>query len=134
MAERALIDLQLTLDGEPTASETRFTWAGPYILCLHTVIPQAGIALELHSAFVGHEGIDTHVTHLLLGPPGQPPAVHVSRHEHENVDPTFEPRACVYEHAQYLIEALRNLGCHASVNLADEGVFGELEHVNPDRS
>ena len=58
MAERALIDLQLTLDGEPGASETRFTWAGPYILCLHTVIPQGGLALELHSAFVGHEGID----------------------------------------------------------------------------
>ena len=51
MAERALIDLQLTLDGEPATSEMRFTWAGPYILCLHTVIPQAGLALELHSAF-----------------------------------------------------------------------------------
>ena len=134
MAERTLIDLQLTLDSEPAASETRFTWAGPYILCLHTVIPQGGLALELHSAFVGHEGIDTHATHLLLGPPGQPPAVSVNRHEHENVDPTFEPRTCVYEHAQHLIEALQNLGWHASVNVPDERAFGELEHVNPDRS
>ena len=134
MAERALIDLQLTLDGEPTARETRFTWAGAYILCLHTVIPQGGLALELHSVFVGHEGVDTHATHLLLGPPGQPAAVQVNRHEHENVDPTFEPRTCVYEHAQHLIEALQNLGRHASVNVLDECAFGELEHVNPDRS
>jgi hypothetical protein len=134
VAGRALIDLQLALDGQPTASETRFTWAGPYILCLHTVIPQAGLALELHSAFVGHEGIDTHTTHLLLGPPGQPPAVSVNRHLHENVDPTFEPRTCVYEHAQHLIETLQTLGWHASVNVPDERPFGELEHVNPDRS
>jgi hypothetical protein len=134
VAERPLIDLQLTLDGEPAASETRFTSAGPYILCLHTVIPQAGIALELHSAFVGHEGIETHATHLLLGPPGQPPAVHAIRHEHEDVDPTFEPRTCVYEHAQYLMEALQNLGWDASVNVLDEGVFARLEHVNPDHS
>ena len=132
MAERALIDLKLTLDEEPATSETRFTWAGPYILCLHTVIPQVGLALELHSAFVGHEGIDTHATHLLLGPPGQPAAVHVNRHEHEDVDPTVEPRTCVYEHAQHVIEALQNLGWHASVNVPDERAFGELEHVNPD--
>ena len=83
---------------------------------------------------MGHEGIDTHATHLLLGPPGQPAAVQVNRHEHENVDPTFEPRTCVYEHAQHLIEALQNLGWHASVNVPDERAFGELEHVNPDRS
>ena len=134
MAERALIDLQLSLDGEPAASETRFISAGPYILCLHTVIPQAALALELHSAFVGHKGIDTHATQLLLGPRGQPAAIHVNRHEHENVDPTFEPRTCVYEHAQHLIETLQNLGWHASVNVPDERVFAELEHVNPDRS
>jgi len=137
VAERALIKLKLTLDGEPAASETRFTWAGPYILCLHTVIPQGGLALELHSAFVGHEGVETHVAHVLLGPAGQPPAVHVNRHEHENVDPTFEPRTCVYEHTQYtqyLIEALQNLGWHASLNVADERVFAGLEQGNAERS
>jgi hypothetical protein len=61
----------------------------------------------------------------------------VNRHEHENVDPTFEPRTCVYEHAQHLIEALHkasHLGWHASVNVPDERAFAELEHVNPDRS
>ena len=134
MAERALIDPQVTLDGEPAPSGTRFTWAGLYMLCLHTVIPQAGLALELHSTFVGHEGIDTHATQLLLGPPGRTTPIHVNRHEHENVDPTFEPRTCVYEHAQHLIEALQNLGWHASMNVPDERAFGELEHVNPDRS
>ncbi len=104
------------------------------MLCLQTVIPQAGIALELYSTFVGHEGIDTHATQLLLGPPGRTTPIHVNRHEHDNVDPTFEPRTCVCEHAQHLIEALQNLGWHASVNVPDERAFGELEHVNPDRS
>ena len=58
----------------------------------------------------------------------------MTRHEHEDVDPTFEPRTYVYEHAQYLMEALQNLGWDASVNVPDERAFGELEHVNPDRS
>ena len=99
-----------------------------------TVIPQAALALELHSAFVGHKGIGTHATQLLLGPRGRIPPIHVNRHEHQNVDPTFEPLTCVYEHAQHLIETLQNLGWHASVNVPDERVFAELEHVNPGRS
>ena len=134
MAERALIDLKLALDGEPATSETRFTWAGPYILCLHTVIPQAALALELHSAFVAtRASTRTQLSCCSARAAGIPP-IHVNRHEHENVDPTFEPRTCVYEHAQHLIEALQTLGWHASVNVPDERAFGELEHVNPDRS
>jgi len=43
-----LIDLQLALDGERVASETRFAWAGAYTLCLQTVIPRPALRSECH--------------------------------------------------------------------------------------
>jgi hypothetical protein len=54
--------LELTIDGEPAGSETSCTCAGAHVLTVHTVIPRADLALELHSTFIGHSGVDTHVS------------------------------------------------------------------------
>src|SRR5690349_11865343 len=67
---RPRIDLELTIDGERAMSETTCTWAGAHVLTVHTAVPRADLALELHSTFVGQSGVDTHVVHLRLGPPG----------------------------------------------------------------
>jgi hypothetical protein len=130
VATRELIELELTLDGQPVQSETRYTWAGAYVLSVHTVIPQAGLAVELHSTFVGHPGVDTHATHLLLGPAGSAPSIRCGAHEHEHLDPVFQPRACVYEHAQQLIEQLAEHGHRAGVTVPDESAFAALERVS----
>jgi hypothetical protein len=125
---RPRLDLDLTIDGAPAESETTCTWAGAHVLTVHTVIPQPDLAVELHSTFVGHPGIRTHVSHLRLGPIGHEPSITSADDEH--LEPTYAPRACAYEHAQRLIEILSDLGRHAAVNVPGEGVFEALERVS----
>ena len=123
-----MIDLEVTVDGRSTASETTCTWAGAHVLTVHTVIPRAGLALELHSTFVGHSGVLTHVVHLTLGPPGREPTITSADHD-EDLDPTYAPRGCVYEHGQHLIEVLCGLGYRATVDVPGERAFDGLERV-----
>jgi hypothetical protein len=129
VAVRPVIDLELTLDGKQVQSETTCTWAGAYVLTVHTAIPRPDLALELHSTFVGHPGVQTHAAHLILGPPGRAPELTSS--DHDELDPMLGPRSCVYEHAQRLIEVLDELGYRAGVNVPGEGAFEQLERVAP---
>jgi hypothetical protein len=126
-----VIDLDVTLDGADAESETTCTWAGAHVLTVHTVLPRRDLALELHSTFVGHPGLPTHVVHLILGPPGQEPSITADDHTGEHRDPTYFPRACAYEHAQRLLEILSALGHRAGVNVRGEGAFEALERVSP---
>lgn len=134
MAGRPMIDLNLALDGVPVESETTCTWAGAHVLTIHTAIPRADLALELHSTFVGHAGLPTHVVHLTLGPPGRPPSITSADHDADELDPTYAPRACAYEHAQHLIEVLTELGYRASVDVPGDAAFAGLERVAPRRA
>jgi hypothetical protein len=131
VASRPVIDLELTIDAAPTLSETTYTWAGAHVLTVHTVVPHPDLALELHSTFVGHTGVPTHVVHLRLGPPGHEPALTTVDIQEGETEPTYAPRACVYEHAQRLIEALSDLGYRGGVNVADESAFAALERIGP---
>jgi hypothetical protein len=124
-----VIDLHLVLDREPAVSETTCTWAGAHVLTVHTVVPRADLAFELHSTFIGHAGVPTHVVHLRLGPPGHDATIMSADHDDGDLDPTYAPRACVYEHAQHLIEVLGSLGYRASVDVPGESAFEELERV-----
>lgn len=128
---RPQIDLDLTIDGASVDSETTYTWAGAHILAVHTAIPRADLALELHSTFVGHRGVPTHVVHLRLGPPGHEPTLTAADVEESQLEPTYAPRACAYEHAQRLIEVLSEFGYAATVNVPGESVFEALERVSP---
>jgi hypothetical protein len=128
---RPIIDLELTLDGASSESQTTCTWAGAHVLTMHTVIPRADLAFELHSTFVGHSGVPTHVVHLTLGPPGNEPTMTAADHDGNDLDPTYTPRACVYEHAQYLIDALAQLGYRCAVNVPGERAFEGLERITP---
>jgi hypothetical protein len=129
VASRPVIDLDVTVDGRSTASETTYTWAGAHILTVHTVIPRADLALELHSTFVGHSGVSMHVVHLTLGPPGREPTIASADHDEDELDPTYAPRACAYEHAQHMIEVLAGLGYRAAVDVPGERAFDGLERV-----
>jgi hypothetical protein len=131
VASRPLIDLNVTIDSRSTASETTCTWAGAHVLTVHTVIPRADLALELHSTYVGHSGVPTHVVHLTLGQRGREPTITAADHDEDDLDPTYAPRACVYEHAQHLIEVLSGLGYRAAVDVPGERAFEGLERVTP---
>ena len=126
---RPRIDLEVRVDGNAVGSETTCTWAGAYVLTVHTAIPRPDLALELHSTFVGHPGVQTHVVHLILGPPGRAPELTSS--DHDGLDPMLSPRGCVYEHAQVLIELLDDVGHRAAVKVPGEHAFAQLEQVAP---
>ncbi len=129
-----MIDLGVTLDGAEVESETTCTWAGAHVLTVHTVIPGADLALELHSTFIGRAGVPTHVVHLTLGPPGRAPSITAADHNDDDLDPTYAPRGCAYEHAQRLIEVLAGLGYRAGVDVPGDSAFEGLERVAPGRS
>jgi hypothetical protein len=130
---RPTIDLVLAIGGVRAESETSCSWAGAHVLTVHTVIPRIDLALELHSTFVGHAGVPTHVVHLRLGPPGGSPSIAAADHSEGHLDPTLTPRACVYEHAQRLIEILADMEYRASVEVLGDGAFEALERAVPRR-
>lgn len=112
-------------------SETTCTWAGAHVLTVRSVLPQPDFALDLHSTFVGHPGLLTHVVHLRLGPPGHEPSITASDQDPAHLEPTYAPRVCAYEHAQRLIEILCDFGHSAAVNVPGESAFEALERSAP---
>jgi hypothetical protein len=120
------IPLAVKLDGEQVVSETVCVTAGAHALTIVTALPERGLALELTSSFVGHEGVATHATHLALGPPGHEPQISVREYERAHVDPVLGPRDCVYEHVAILVEQLTQLGYEVSIDVPDNA-FEELE-------
>jgi hypothetical protein len=128
MSGRRTIALDVTLDGRRADSETTYVWAGPYVLVIATVLPEMGLAVEVHSTFVGHEGVPTCATHLMLGPVGNDPVVVSVEHERANLDPTIKARECVYEHAEVVLETVERLGYEVGIDVPDDA-FEELERV-----
>jgi len=86
------------------------------VLVLQTVMPQRGLAVELHSTFVGHSGVPTHTTHLLLGPVGWAPVVHARDDDSGIIDPVNRPDSCVYAHCHELIDLLAERGLSVAVD------------------
>ncbi|MGH3599839.1 MAG: hypothetical protein ACRDQH_06110 [Pseudonocardiaceae bacterium] len=114
--DRSLLPITFTLDGEPVQSITHLLRAGPYVLVLQTVMPQRGLAVELHSTFVGHGSVHTQATHLLLGPVGQPAEI-ITREDTLGIeDPVGRPASCVYSHCYELTALLAERGLAVKVD------------------
>ena len=126
---RGEIPLQVLIDDQPCEAHSTYGWqGGGMVLTFSTVLPKRDLALELISTYVGHPHTATVATHLLLGPVGHPAQLHVTEHAHEHLDPVENPRACAYDHAEQLIEALHAEGREARVQL-DESSFVQLERI-----
>lgn len=87
--ERRQLPITFTLEGEPVESVTHLLRSGPYVLFIHTTMPQRGLAVELHSTFVGHSAVRTHAAHLLLGPVGQPAHIVTRDDASSIIDPSL---------------------------------------------
>jgi hypothetical protein len=113
--EHRQLAITFTLEGEPVESVTHLLRAGPYVLVLQTVMPQRGLAVELHSTFVGHGSVRTQATHLLLGPVVQPAHI-VTREDALSIeDPVDRPASCVYAHCYELTALLAERGVDVKV-------------------
>ncbi|MGA9313356.1 MAG: hypothetical protein WBV77_01875 [Solirubrobacteraceae bacterium] len=130
MSGRRKVPLRVTLDGRQVASETTCICAGAYVLTIATTLPDHGLALEVHSTFVGHQGVPTCVTHLTLGPVNHDPVIAQVEHPHASLDPVLRPRECAYEHVQIVLETLKQLGYEAAIEVPDDA-FEDLERVEP---
>lgn len=128
MSSRRTVALAVALDGRRVSSETTCMWAGAHVLAVATALPDPGLALELHSVFVGHAGVPTCVTHLTLGPVGHDSAIVPVEHEHASLDPMLKARSCVYEHTEVLLETLKRLDHEARIDVPDDA-FEELERI-----
>ena len=113
---RGRLPITFTLDGEPVESTTHLVRSGPYVLVLQTVMPRRGLAVELHSTFVGHSAMPTHATHLLLGPVGRHPHLVTRNDALGIVDPVNRPDSCVYAHCHELIDLLTERGLAVTVD------------------
>lgn len=98
------------------------------MLVIITVLPEHGLALELDSVFVGHEGVPTCATHLTLGPVGHDAVIAPVEHEHARLDLSSGARDCAYEHAEMVLETLNQLGYEAGIDISDDALE-ELERV-----
>ncbi len=130
MSDSRLIPLKVSLDDRQLESETVCVWSGPYVLTIATTLPEVGIAIELHSVFVGRADVGTWATHLTLGPVGSQPLVVKAEHDGASLDPAMRPAACAYEHALVLLDALKRLGTSGAVEVPDDA-FADLERVEP---
>ncbi len=106
--------------GDRVTSETTAICAGPDVLTIVTVLPDHGVVFQLTSTFVGHKGVDTHVTHLTLGPPGERPAIHAEDHPHERPEPHVRPKGM-------------RLRAHPGPHGASEGAGGRAGRRSPRR-
>ena len=113
---RDRVPITFTLDGEPVESVTYLVRSGPYVLVLQTVMPHSGLAVELHSTFVGHGAVPTQATHLLLGPVGRPPSIVTCDDASGVIDPVNRPDSCVYAHCHELIGLLAEHGLGLTVD------------------
>ena len=116
--------MEIVLGGCRAASATRYVEAGAYVLVLCTAVSELGF--ELHSVYVGHPGIATHLTHLVLsGPPSQAAGETMTRRE-ADLPVVFARRRCLFDHLQRLQDELTGLGHQAGIEVDDTSV-SELE-------
>jgi len=122
------LPLQVIVDGRIRPSHSNYAWnAGGLVLIIATVLPEPGLAFELISTYTGHTDTDTIATHLTLGQ-GRDSEIDSCRHPHEQLNPVELARACAYDHAGRLIEALGDSPHPTRVEL-NEHTFRNLERV-----
>ena len=122
MAERVEIPLVVRVDGVVERSETICARAGVYALMITTVLPGPVLPVELVSSYIGHPEIETRSVHLFLGPDRGEARVESVIHPAGEVDVVFAPRDCAYDHAQRLLELLRELGHEPAIGMPDDAL------------
>jgi hypothetical protein len=116
------VELPIDVDGCRARSTTSVTRNGAYALLISTVLPDCGLAVELHSSYVGHPASDTLSTHLLLGADLASPQTIGDCHDVGTLDVLGQPRECLYDHALRLQELLRSLGRDAAIHITSGSI------------
>jgi hypothetical protein len=118
MAHRHKIPIEIAIDGQRIRSETLASSVGAYVLVLDTTL--ADLAIDLHSAYAGHEKTKTQATHLILTPDRQE-SIGVE-HEHDVIPVMHARRRCLYDHLHQLQDLLQRDGVEASIPVEDAAI------------
>jgi len=120
--------MRVIVDDQPIPTHSRYAWGGGgLVLTITTVLPDASLAFELISTYIGHQDTDTIATHLTLGE-GREGQIESCQHRHDELNPIELARACAYDHVSRLLSALADRSLAAQADL-DEHTFYELERV-----
>lgn len=114
--------LPIDLDGRRAHSSTYIARNGAYVLSISTLLPDRGLAVELHSTYVGHPVSETMSTHLFVAADLPAPQTIGDVHDVGELDVVDAPRACLYDHALRLQELLRSLGHEARIHIGADAI------------
>lgn len=128
MSDGTPLALRFAINDRPIESETSYIRFSPYVLSVRTVLPERPLCVELHSVFTGHAAINTHASHLVIGPVGRDPRRFNRDHVRAGVDAVDNPGSCVLEHALQLIEVISAPGRVLTVESIDELGLLALAH------
>jgi hypothetical protein len=118
------VPLKITVDGEPTRSETVVADVGAYVLVIATALPD--LALDLHSTYTGHERAGTIAAHLILARDAY--KAFAQEHDHDVLPVTHARRGCLYDHLHRLQELLQEPGMQASIPIEEDAIHA-VEHT-----
>jgi hypothetical protein len=114
--------VQIAVDDRVVDSATS---AGPsgsrYVFVVQTSIADAALPVSVHSAYVGAEGTDTLVTHLVQVPGREPRLGMVGLGEDAMPVPHARERLLL-DHLQRVQDVLADLGHAARIELGDEAL------------
>lgn len=123
---RGDLPLEIKLDGRLVPVQSGYWWSGGgAVLTIVTVVPEQGKALEVISTYIGHPDTDTVVTHLVVSA-ALTARIDTVSHPHSEMNTLGLTRQCAYEHCNWLIEALSELGHAPQVQLGEQ-TFEQLE-------
>ena len=115
------LPVRLAVDDHPVASSTRLTELGGYHVAISTVLPDARLAFELHSSYLGHPATPTCATHLTIAPGHA--HTHVVEHEHAQLPVMYERERCLLDHLQVLVELASELGHTLTIELPEHALI-----------
>lgn len=118
---RRPISCRIRVDGMPALSETVLTEAGPNALMLSTTLRDRGIWVD--SAYLGHGGTETQVSHLLVAP-GRAGETESRSVPHDEIPVVHVRRLCLYDHLQRLQDFLAELGHTGQVRGLEYAIEG----------
>jgi hypothetical protein len=119
-----LPDPDVAVEGRGLECKSWLAYAGAYQLTLWTIVP--GLALELHSSYLGHPDGDTAVAHLQLQP-SERPAIASEQRPGSELPVREARRLCLYDHLVVLRQLVAD---HTTGNVSVEVADQALELVD----
>ncbi len=115
------VPVTIRVNGRPAPSTTLFAAVGAYVIVLETTTASPRAVLTVSSTYVAHQSTDTHATHIVMCA-GAEARIDTRMHAPGELPvDARERRACLYDHLQQVLAALRTGRRPASIDVFEHG-------------